>query len=166
MEQPTYKMNRGAILAQGWRWLARRLQPDELAGGLCSFIEQKYRSPPTATARCRSWCRSSTVSDVSVEGTLNKRVVEIYSGVVKAQGADDKHRDALHAGEREGEPGSPSQRSGDIFSRGVEAHGVQAGVVTVLRQKFGMGAALHNTALIHDQNQVSFLDGRQTVSDD
>jgi hypothetical protein len=31
IDQPKFQMNRGAILAQGCRWLARWLQPDETA---------------------------------------------------------------------------------------------------------------------------------------
>ncbi|RBC02050.1 hypothetical protein C3E97_010630 [Pseudomonas sp. MWU12-2115] len=39
MEQPTYKMNRGAILTQGWRRLVCRLQQYETAIGLAGSFE-------------------------------------------------------------------------------------------------------------------------------
>jgi hypothetical protein len=38
MEQPTYKMNRGAILTQGGHGLVRRLQPDHAAGFFAHFL--------------------------------------------------------------------------------------------------------------------------------
>ncbi|TEA61860.1 hypothetical protein EIY71_10010 [Pseudomonas sp. CH235] len=44
MEQPTYKMNRGAILTQGWRRLVRRLQQDETAGFFAHFLSRKAAS--------------------------------------------------------------------------------------------------------------------------
>ncbi|RBL73162.1 hypothetical protein C3E98_001125 [Pseudomonas sp. MWU13-2625] len=39
MEQPTYKMNRGAILTQGWRRLVCRLQQYETAIDLAGSFE-------------------------------------------------------------------------------------------------------------------------------
>jgi len=39
--------------------------------------------------------------------------------------------------------------SGDIFGRGIQAHGVEARVVTILRQQLVVGAALDDTPLIH-----------------
>jgi hypothetical protein len=41
MEQPTYKMNRGAILTQGWRRLVRRLQRDDLPGFIGRFLSKE-----------------------------------------------------------------------------------------------------------------------------
>lgn len=56
--------------------------------------------------------------------------------------------------------------SGDIgLGRLIQAHGMQAGIMAIGCQELDMGAALHQAALVHDQNLVSLLDGRQAVSD-
>ena len=82
MEQPTYKMNRGAILTQGWRGLAH---------GMNEVVKSKKKQP----------------------GQVQEPQPAIFQAVIKTDGG---------------------RGSGDVFSRGVEAHGVQAGVVTILRQ--------------------------------
>ncbi|PMZ78574.1 hypothetical protein C1X65_00855 [Pseudomonas sp. FW305-70] len=41
MVQPTYRMNRGAILTQGWRRLVRWLQRDELPGIFAHFLSKR-----------------------------------------------------------------------------------------------------------------------------
>jgi len=42
---------------------------------------------------------------------------------------------------------------------------MQPRVVAILRQQLGMSAALDNPPLVHDQDQVGLLDGRQAVGD-
>ncbi|QBX39501.1 hypothetical protein E4T63_02490 [Pseudomonas fluorescens] len=49
MEQPTYKMNRGAILTQGWRRLACSLQQDETVRYFAHFLSTSAASCPQAS---------------------------------------------------------------------------------------------------------------------
>jgi hypothetical protein len=48
----------------------------------------------------------------------------------------------------------------------AELHRVQARVVAVGGQQLGVRAALDDASLVHDQDQVGLLDGRQPVRDD
>ncbi|POA35223.1 hypothetical protein C1891_18300 [Pseudomonas sp. GW456-12-1-14-TSB6] len=54
MEQPTYKMNRGAILTQGWRRLVRWLQQDETAGFFAHFLSRKVANRSQASLNSRA----------------------------------------------------------------------------------------------------------------
>ncbi|QDV93419.1 hypothetical protein FFH90_003450 [Pseudomonas sp. ATCC 43928] len=65
MEQPTYKMNRGAILTQGWRWLAGRLQPDESAGNSVHLLSRNCDKRWQASSRCSTWV---SISHSAVSG--------------------------------------------------------------------------------------------------
>ncbi|PVZ58620.1 hypothetical protein C9422_11330 [Pseudomonas sp. B1(2018)] len=47
MVQPTYRMNRGAILTQGWRRLVRWLQRDDLPGVFAHFLSKNTRQATT-----------------------------------------------------------------------------------------------------------------------
>ncbi|MVW89914.1 hypothetical protein EI969_28960 [Pseudomonas sp. PB101] len=54
MVQPTYRMNRGAILTQGWRRLVRWLQPDNYPGFIAHFLSNKAVRRRQASAISRA----------------------------------------------------------------------------------------------------------------